>query len=178
MFSSTASVGELLIFYQMIWGFAGLHGFTVILYCLGTRFLSERKWLLILIILGGAVYVVLLFLLPNPVTAFTVNDGWLNYVAMPLVLVVYAAILGFIYMFLVPLFVAIRLTGKTEGSDRQWIWAGRIGLLLSFVASILISAVQFRFPFMIYYFGLIIVAWLLIGIGAIQMGLLSRQQSG
>jgi hypothetical protein len=171
---ANANVIELLPIYQIIWGFAGLHGFCLIFYCLGTRYLREHKWVLILILLGGAVYVVLLLILPNPITAFAVTDGWLNYVAMPFVLVFYAAILGFIYMFLVPLFVAYRITKRTEGLEKRWIWIGWFGLFLSFLAAILISAVQFTVPFMLYSFGLVAIAWILIGVGAVSMGLLSK----
>jgi hypothetical protein len=171
---ASAGVGELLIYYQVIWGFAGLHGFCIILYSLGYRFLKARLLLFILIILGGAVYVVLLFLLPSPLTAVMVTDGVLNYVAMPLVLVVYAAILGVIYMFLVPLLVAIRITRRVEGNAKLGIWVGWVGLVLSFVASILISAVQFTAPFMLSSFGLVAVAWVVIALGAVLMGLLSK----
>jgi len=174
---ASASVSELLIFYQVIWGFAGLHGFCIILYSLGARFLRERTLLFVLIVLGGVAYVVLLFLLPSPLTAITVSDGVLNYVAMPLVLVAYAAVLGVIYMFLVPLLVAIRITRKTEGNAKRGIWIGWIGIVLSFVASILISAVQFTAPFILYSFVLVAVAWLVIAVGAVLMGLLSKPPS-
>jgi hypothetical protein len=171
---ANASIFELFPFYQIIWGFAGLHGFFLILYCLGARFLSDRKLVLILIVLGGIVYVALLFLLPNIATAVVVSDGWLNYVAMPLALVGYAASLGIIYMVLVPLFVSLRLTRKAERTKKYWIWIGWIGLLLSLTASILISAVQFTALFMLYCFGLVVIAWLFIGVSAVLIGLLSK----
>jgi hypothetical protein len=174
IFPVSAGVSELLLYYQVIWGFAGLHGFCIILYSLGYRFLRERMRLFILIMLGGAVYVVLLFLLPNPLSAIIVTDGVLNYVAMPLALVGYAAILGAIYMFLVPLLVTIRMTKKAEGNTKLGMWLGWIGLVLSFVASILISAVQFTASFILFSFGLVAVAWLVIALGAILMGLLSK----
>ena len=174
IFPASANASELLIYYQVIWGFAGLHGFCIILYSLGARFPRARLLPFVLIILGGAAYVVLLFLLPNPLTVMTVSDGVLNYVAMPLALFAYAAILGLIYMFLVPLLVAVRITRKVEGNVKLGIWVGWIGLALSFVASILISAVQFTAPFMLYSFALVAVAWLVIAVGAVLMGLLSK----
>jgi len=171
---ANASVVELLPFYLVIWGFAGLHGFFIILFCLGARFLRARKWLFLLIVLGGAVYVVLLFLLPNLISAFTVSDGWLNYVVMPLVLVMYSIFLGVIYMFLVPLFVGFQMAKKTEGPTKRGIWIGWLGLFLSFLGAILISAVQFTVAFVLYVFILVAVAWILIILGAVYMGLLVK----
>jgi len=164
---ATASVVELVPFYIVIWGFAGLHGFFIILFCLGARFLNERKWLLLPIVLGGAVYVTLLFLLPNPFTVFTVSDGWLNYVAMPLVLVMYAIFLVAIYMFLIPLYVGIQLNKRMKGSMKRGLWIGWIGLFLSFLGAVLISVVQFTVAFVLYAFVLVAAAWVLNILGII-----------
>lgn len=168
---ATAGVVELLPFYLVIWGFAGLNGFFIILFCLGARFLNERKWLLLLIVLGGAVYVVLLFLLPTPFTVFTVSDGWLNYIAMPLVLVMYAFFLGTIYMCLIPLYVSIQLNNRMEGSAKRGLWIGWIGLFLSFLGAVLISAVQFTVAFILFVFALVAIAWVLNILGIVLAGL-------
>jgi hypothetical protein len=171
---ASASVTELFPYYLVIWGFAGLHGFFIILFCLGVRFLGARKWLLFLVVLGGAVYVVLLFLLPTPFMVFTVSDGWLNYIAMPLLLVGYSIFLGIIYMFLVPLYVGIQMTKRLDAPGRRGLWVGWGGLFLSFFGAILISAVQYTVSFVLYAFVLVAVAWTLIVVGAINMGLLAK----
>ncbi len=174
MLPATASVVELLPFYIVIWGFAGLHGLFIILFCLGARFLSKRIWVLLLIVLGGAVYVAMLFLLPNPFTVFTVSDGWLNYVAMPLVLVMYAIFLGAIYMFLIPLYVGIQLNKRMKGSMKGGLWIGWIGLFLSFLGAVLISAVQFTVAFVLYAFVLVATAWVLNILGIVLTRLYTK----
>jgi hypothetical protein len=121
--------------------------------------------------LGGAVYVVLLFLLPNPLTVLTVSDGWLNYLAMPFLLVVYSIFLGTLYMFLVPIYVGIQMAKRMEGSAKHGLWIGYIGLFLSFLGAVLISAVQFTVAFVLYVFGIVAVAWVLNIIGIVLTGL-------
>ncbi len=53
---ASASVTELFPYYLVIWGFVGLHGFIIILFCLGVRFLGARKWFLFLVMLGGSFF--------------------------------------------------------------------------------------------------------------------------
>jgi hypothetical protein len=167
---AAATVSQLLPYYQCMWTFVGLHGFFLVYY-LYWRSFKERLWLNILPILGTISYLTVVWVLVNPLIAFVVSDGVLNYVVMPLTLIAYGGILAIIYIFLIPFYYALTEYKIRVGAVRFWSWMSWLCLFLWFIGALMVALVQYTVFYMLYILGLITFAWFL---GFIAMVMFQR----
>jgi hypothetical protein len=58
-----------------------------------------------------------------------------------------------------------------EGPAKSGLWIGWMGLFLSYLGAVLISAVQFTVAFVLYIFGIVAMAWVLNIFGIVLTGL-------
>ena len=162
---ASATIEQLLPYYQWVWALFGVHAFFglyFIIYSNYWKILEEKLWINIPPILGTLSFLILVVLLPNTLTAVIVSDGILNYVAMPLTLVVYGGLLALFYMFLIPIYVIVFVVSKTwDDSMRIWGWLTLLSTILWFITSILVALVQYTAPYMLWIFGLAAITWII-----------------
>ncbi len=173
---AAATVSQLLPYYQWMWSFVGLHGFFLVYY-LYWRSFKERLWLNILPVLGTLSYLAVVWVLVNPLNAFVISDGALNYVVMPLILIAYGGVLAIIYIFLVPFYYAVTEYKDRVGSVRFWSWMSWLALFLWFIGAILIALVQYTVFYILYILGLVAFAWFLGLIAMVMFQVTSTKQA-
>lgn len=162
---AAATVDQLLPYTQWAWSLVGLYGLFLVYYLFWPS-IKERIWLAILFLLGTISYLAVVWLIPTPLTVFTVSDGVVNYVVMPLIVIGYGGFLGIIYIFLIPLLAIYNLAKQRDGAQATWTWVSWLGLLLWFIAIMLMAFVQYTAPYMLYIFGLSAFAFILMFIAA------------
>lgn len=159
---STATADQLLPYYLGSWSFVGFHAFFLVFYLLGLDWFKERKWAIYLPILGTLSYFAILWIFTTPATVSTISDGALNWLIMPLPVYAYGGFLAIFYLLLVPLIVLFRVAKTREGTMKMFTWIGFLGLVLWFIAVVLIALVQYTAPFMPIVLGLAALAWIII----------------
>ena len=165
-----ATVEQMLLYNQLIWAFFGLHAFFLWFY-FWWQWFNDQKWRMIIPIIFTGIFLVLAFILPTPLTTYTVSDGVANYLVMPLALVTYGGSLTVWYLLLVPLISSYTLANKREGKDKTWTWVSLFGFVLWAVAVMLMAMVGFLPSSMLIAFGLSLFAWLLLFIAGSQIEL-------
>ncbi len=159
---AAATVDQLLPTYLGAWSFIGLHSFFFVMYMLGLPFFKKRIWAIFLPIIGTLSFLALVWILPTPATVTIVTDGVTNFLAMPFTLVAYGGFLAIFYLLLIPLIVLYRIAQARQGIAKTWTWIAMIGQTLWFIGLILMALVQYTAPYMLFIYGLIIVAGILI----------------
>ncbi len=159
---AAATATELFPYYITIYSFVGLHAFCLVFYFIRMPFWKKQKWAAYLPILGTLSWMTLLWFLATPTTIGVVSDGFINYLVMPLEILLYSGVLVVVYMFIVPTWAVLRLVKDREGSKKTWTWIGWFGFLLWFIAVLLMAMVQFTAAYMIYIMLLASLAWIII----------------
>lgn len=167
---AAATVEQMLPYNQLIYAFIGLHAFFLWLY-FWWQWFNEKKWRLIFPVILTGVFLVLLMILPTPLTTGIVSDGVNNYLVMPLPLSAYGAILILWYLLLVPFIALYRLANEREGRNKTWTWISLFSLILWCIAVMMMAMVAFIPIGMLYGLGLSFVAWLLFSISGSQIQL-------
>lgn len=157
-----ATNDQLLPYYLGAWSCVALHGFFLVFYMVGFKWLKERKWAVYLPIIGTISFLAILWIFATPSTTVVISDGIINWLIMPLVVYAYGGFLAIFYMFLVPLIIVLRLNKTREGAVKMWNWIGWFGLFLWFIAAILMALVQYVAPFMLIALGLAAIAWIIV----------------
>lgn len=159
---AAATVDQLLPTYLGAWSFIGLHSFFLVMYMIGLPFFKKRIWAIFLPIIGTLSFLALVWILPTPATVTIVTDGVTNFLAMPFTLVAYGGFLAIFYLLLIPLIVLYRIAQARQGMVKTWTWIAMLGQTLWFIGLILMALVQYTAPYMLFIYGLIIVAGILI----------------
>ncbi len=159
---SSATASDLLPYYLGAYSFVGLHAFCLIFYLFNLPWFKKRIWAVFLPIFGTLSWLTVLWFLATPATVGTISDGFATYIIMPFAVLLYSGILAVLYLLLVPLLVLYRVAQTREGAAKMWTWIGMLGLLLWFIAILLMAFVQFTAPFMLYAFILGALAWIII----------------
>lgn len=162
---AAATLDQLLPYALGAWTCVAFHAFFLLFYLLGFKWLRARVWVAFLPIIGTISFIAILWLFATPANTFVVSDGVMNWLAMPLIVVGYGGFLAIFYMLLVPLIVTYRVTKDQTGNLRMGNWIGWIGLLLWFIAAIMMALVQYLAPYMLLILGLMTIAWAIVFIG-------------
>ncbi len=124
-------------------------------------FLRKRQWLMYLFLFGTLIFLALLWFFATPATTMLVFDGFMNWLAMPLIVVGTGAALAVVYLFLVD-FIAMYQHNKTsEGRITLGNWIGWFGGFLFHISLVLMALVLYLAPFTIVALGLAFVAILI-----------------
>ncbi|MFX1342917.1 MAG: hypothetical protein ACFFAL_09520 [Promethearchaeota archaeon] len=159
---AAATLDQLLPTYLGAWSFIGLHSFFFVMYILGLPFFKRRIWTIFLSLVGTISFLALVWILPLVTPATIVSDGVANFLAMPFTLVAYGGFLAIFYLLLIPLIVLYRIAQARQGMAKTWTWIAMIGQTLWFIGLILLALVQYTAPFILFTYGLIIIAGILI----------------
>ena len=159
---AAATVDQLLPTYLGAWSFIGLHSYFFVMYMLGLPFFKKRIWAIFLPLVGTISFLALVWILPTAATVTIVSDGVVNFLAMPFTLVAYGGFLAIFYLLLIPLIVLYRIAQSRQGMAKTWTWIAMIGQTLWFIGLILLALIQYTAPFILFTYGLIIVAGILI----------------
>jgi hypothetical protein len=106
-----------------------------------------------------------LWVFTTPTAAFVVSDGFLNWLAMPWIVVIYGAILAVLYLILVPFIHSYRVISKQEGGMRTGNLIAMFGWGLWTISAMGMTFVFFVAPFMLFILALSFVGLLLVFIG-------------
>jgi hypothetical protein len=158
---AAATATELFPYTIAVYTLFGLHSFCIVFYFLDFSWFKKRLWVVYLPIAATLSWMGLLWFATTPTTVYTVSDGFINYLVMPMSVLAYAGFIMIFYLFLVPLWVLYRLTKEREGSMKTWTWIGLFGFLLWFIELVLMAFVQFTAPFMLFIFVLVAITWIL-----------------
>ncbi|MFX0077610.1 MAG: hypothetical protein ACFE8O_00070 [Candidatus Hermodarchaeota archaeon] len=159
---AAATVDQLLPTYLGAWSFIGLHSLFLVIYFLGIPFFKRRIWAIFLPIIGTLSYLALVWILPSPATVTIVSDGAMNFIAMPITLVAYAGFLAIIYFLVIPLFALYKVAQSRQGMAKTWTWIAMLGEILWFTGLILMALVQYTALYMLFIYGIIVIAAILI----------------
>ncbi len=162
---AAATVDELLPYSLGAWTCISFHAFFLLFYVLGFKWLRARAWIVFLPIIGTITFLTVLWVFATPANMTIVSDGVINWLAMPFVVYAYGGFLAIFYMLLAPLLVTYRVTKTQEGAQRMGNWIAWIGLLLWFIAAILMALVLYVASFMLMVLGLAALAWAIVFIG-------------
>lgn len=159
---AAATVDQLLPTYLAGWSFIGLHSLFLVIYFLGIPFFKRRIWAIFLPIIGTISYLALVWILPTPATVTLVSDGVINFIAMPFTLVAYAGILAVIYFLVIPLYALYKVAQSRQGMAKTWTWIAMLAEVLWFTGLILMALVEYTALYMLFIYGILIVAAILI----------------
>ncbi len=158
---AAATADQLFPYYIGAWTCVGLHAFFLLFYVVGFEWFRKRVWAAFLPLLGTISFMVVLWVFATPATSIVVSDGVMNWLALPLIVVGYGGFLAIFYMLLIPLIRVYSVTKTQTGLLKQANWFAWIGLLLWFIAAIMMALVQYTAPYMSIALALAALAWLI-----------------
>ncbi|MFW9966674.1 MAG: hypothetical protein ACFFEA_05915 [Candidatus Thorarchaeota archaeon] len=118
-------------------GLRGIWLFLLVMYMMVLAFpdfLSARKWLVIVAIIGPIIYEILMFSTFS-ISSTTYGQAWL----------LTGLVLSILYMALIPLYATLRYTqlDRFRGSSQvKWVWLVLIGLLFWFIGELVLGLSQ------------------------------------
>ena len=144
---AAATTDQLMPYFMALWSCYALYGFFAVFYLLSTKFFQPPLWFRYLLLIGTISFLALLWLLATPATIFLVFDGTMNWLAMPLILLAYGAILWIIYMLFFPFFITYRINQHRQHPIKTGNWLVWLGGLVIDISALLLALVLFLAPY-------------------------------
>ena len=144
---ATATADQLMPYFMALWSCYAIYGFFCVFYALSTEYLKAPIWLRFLLLFGTLSFLAILWLLVTPATVILVFDGAMNWLAMPLIPLVYGGLLWFIYLPLFGFLFSYRLNKNRQHPIRTGNWLVFFGGILVDIGALFIALVLFLAPY-------------------------------
>jgi hypothetical protein len=164
---AAATADQLMPYFMALWSCYALYGFFAIFSSLSTEFFQPKLWLRYLLLIGTISFLALLWLLATPTTIFLVFDGSMNWLAMPLTLLLYGGILWIIYLPLISFFITYRINQHRQHPIKTGNWLIFLGGLLFDIGALLLALVLFLAPYTTIALSIAVIGMIIVSIGGI-----------
>jgi hypothetical protein len=146
---AVATAEQLLPYYLGAWMTVSLFGFFIIFHQFDSKIYNEQRWLMYLPFIGTLSFIVILWVFTTPASVVPVSDGFMTWLSMPLIVIGYGGVLALFYFVLVPFYTVYKVNQVPENPFKMWNWLAILGLILWFIAAMMMVLVLYLAPYML-----------------------------
>ncbi|MFX1565690.1 MAG: hypothetical protein ACFFCH_06855 [Promethearchaeota archaeon] len=146
---AVSTAEQLLPYYLGAWMAVSMFGFFIIFHQFDSKIYNEQRWLMYLPFIGTLSFLVILWIITTPTSVILVSDGVMTWLSMPPIVMGYGGVLALFYFVLVPFYTVYKVNQVPENPFKTWNWLALVGLILWFIAAMMMVLVLYLAAYML-----------------------------